>query len=407
MFIGNFQGIYEHPSTAETLKTIKQKHDESFWDYVKHFCNARNTISYIQDIEIINAFHDGVSDIKNMEEIAMKKPKTVADLLAVADVCIEASEAQAQLLESHGKGPSKKKQDNREVNMTDWGGRKDLRDHNKKSSDQKEKKSFRCPDDTEKWCEIYHTGGHDLKECKTFVVHKKLPPPAAPTSQEPHRGKYHRVNPDDNEQMGEMNVIFGGSMSIASKTQGKKLKREISLAQRIEPGRMMKWSDVDISFGPEDHIDTKLSERNLPFVVKLAIERHKVAKTLIDNRASLNLVMRKTFIEMGINLSDLTPIHDTFHRVILGKSSTPIGCINQEVSCGTGDNKQKEMLTFEVASFDIGYNCILGTPFLPKFMVVIHTVNAMMKMPDPKGVITIKASRRDALACENATLTHA
>jgi hypothetical protein len=29
MFIGNFQGIYKHPYTAETLKTIWQKHDES------------------------------------------------------------------------------------------------------------------------------------------------------------------------------------------------------------------------------------------------------------------------------------------------------------------------------------------------------------------------------------------
>jgi hypothetical protein len=29
MFIRNFQGTYEGPSTAETLKTIKQKHDES------------------------------------------------------------------------------------------------------------------------------------------------------------------------------------------------------------------------------------------------------------------------------------------------------------------------------------------------------------------------------------------
>jgi hypothetical protein len=29
MFIGNFQGTYECPSTAETLKTIKQRHDES------------------------------------------------------------------------------------------------------------------------------------------------------------------------------------------------------------------------------------------------------------------------------------------------------------------------------------------------------------------------------------------
>jgi hypothetical protein len=56
MFIGNFQGTYERPSTTETLKTIKQKHDESLYDYVKYICNARNDIPYIQDIEIINAF---------------------------------------------------------------------------------------------------------------------------------------------------------------------------------------------------------------------------------------------------------------------------------------------------------------------------------------------------------------
>jgi hypothetical protein len=60
---------------------------------VKHFYITRNAIPYIQDIEIINAFHDGVNDIKTMEEITIKKPRMVADLLAVADICIEASEA--------------------------------------------------------------------------------------------------------------------------------------------------------------------------------------------------------------------------------------------------------------------------------------------------------------------------
>jgi hypothetical protein len=44
-----------------------------------------------------------------VEEIAMK-PKMVVDLLAIVDVCIEASEARAWLLESRNKGPSKKKQ---------------------------------------------------------------------------------------------------------------------------------------------------------------------------------------------------------------------------------------------------------------------------------------------------------
>jgi hypothetical protein len=49
------------------------------------------------------------------------------------------------------------------------------------------------------------------------------------------------------------------------------------------------------------------------------------------------------------------------------------------------------MLTFDVASFDIGYNCILERLFPLKFMVVLHTAYATMKMPGPKGVIIIKA----------------
>jgi hypothetical protein len=120
MFVENSHGTYEHPSTTKTLKTIKQKYDESLRDYVKRFCNARNGILHIQEIKIINTFRDGVSDIKTMEEIAMKKPKTVADLLAVADICIEASEARAQLLKSHGNGPSRK-MDDREVNNVERG----------------------------------------------------------------------------------------------------------------------------------------------------------------------------------------------------------------------------------------------------------------------------------------------
>jgi hypothetical protein len=107
--------------------------------------------------------------------------------------------------------------------------------------------------------------------------------------------------------MAEINMIFGGSMSITSKTQGKKLQREISLAQHIEPGRQMKWSDDYITFRSEDHPIAELSERNMPLVIKIPIGRHKVAKTLIDNAASLNLIMRRTFIEMDLNLSDHDP----------------------------------------------------------------------------------------------------
>jgi hypothetical protein len=246
-----------------------------------------------------------------------------------------------------------------------------------------------------------------MEECKTFLDRKKMPPPAVLVPQEPWRVDQHQAYSDGDEQMGEINVIFRGSMSIASKMQGKKLQCEISLVQRIELGRRMRWFDVGISFRPEDHPDTELSDKNLPFVVKILIRRHKVAKTLIDSGASLNLMMRKTFIEMGLSLAELTPVHDTFHGIIPGQSITPIGCIDLEVSYGIGGNKCREMLTFKVASFDIGYNCILERPFLLKFMAVIHTAYATIKMPRPNGVIILKTDQRDALACKNTTLTHA
>jgi hypothetical protein len=126
-------------------------------------------------------------------------------------------------------------------------------------------------------------------------------------------------------------------LSIASKTQGKKRERERSLAQHIEPGRRMKWSKMDISFGPEDDPEIELSNQNLSFMVKLLIGTHKVAKMLVDNGASLSHIMRKTFIEMGLNLLDFTSMHDTFHGVIPRQSSTPNRRIDLEVSCESGD----------------------------------------------------------------------
>jgi hypothetical protein len=138
---------------------------------VKRFYNARNAIPYIQNIEIINAFYDRVSDIKTIEEIAMKKHRIVANLLAITNICIEASKARAQLLESCGKGPLKKKQDDHEVSTIDQGDRGDhiyRGNHQQQSSDQKEKRLFHRPADAEKWYEIHHTTRHDLERVQNF-----------------------------------------------------------------------------------------------------------------------------------------------------------------------------------------------------------------------------------------------
>jgi hypothetical protein len=58
-----------------------------------------------------------------------------------------------------------------------------------------------------------------------------MPPPVALAPQDPCWGEHRREDPDGDEHMVEINVIFAGSMSITSKTQGKRLQREITLAQ--------------------------------------------------------------------------------------------------------------------------------------------------------------------------------
>jgi hypothetical protein len=61
------------------------------------------------------------------------------------------------------------------------------------------------------------------KSARLFEIKKKMPPPATPTPQEPWWVDQRRVDSDGDEQKGEINVIFRGSMSITSKTQGKKI----------------------------------------------------------------------------------------------------------------------------------------------------------------------------------------
>jgi hypothetical protein len=55
----------------------------------------------------------------------------------------------------------------------DRGDLRDRGDHKycgKQSSDQMEKRPFRHPNDTEKWCKIHDTSSHDLEDATTNSV---------------------------------------------------------------------------------------------------------------------------------------------------------------------------------------------------------------------------------------------
>ena len=71
------------------------------------------------------------------------------------------------------------------------------------------------------------------------------------------------------------------------------------------------------------------------------------------------------------------------------------------VTFGTPTNYHTERISFEVVTFRSPYHCVLGHQAFAKFMAVPHYAYNMMKMPGPRGVITVRGDPEMALECED------
>jgi hypothetical protein len=92
---------------------------------------------------------------------------------------------------------------------------------------------------------------------------------------------------------------------------------------------------------------------------------------------------------MALSQSAIRPPGTPFLRVIPGLQAIPLGQVDLPITFGAQANFHMEMLTFEIAEFRGAYHAILGQPCYAKFMVVPNYTYLMLKMPGPRGVITI------------------
>jgi hypothetical protein len=95
----------------------------------------------------------------------------------------------------------------------------------------------------------------------------------------------------------------------------------------------------------------------------------------------------------------LEPSKTTFHGIVPGLSCVPMGKIRIDVMFGSRDNCRVESILFEVVDLDSPYHVLLGRPALAKFMASTHVAYLKMKMPGPRGVITIIGDYKHSMAC--------
>jgi hypothetical protein len=135
-------------------------------------------------------------------------------------------------------------------------------------------------------------------------------------------------------------------------------------------------------------------------VLKVQIGGYDIGQVFMDAGSGINLRYARTLRAMSILLESLKPTDCSFHRIVLGNANYPLGKIELDVSFGDSSNYHREKLEFEVMDWPSQYHAILGRPAFAKFMADPHYAYLTLKVPGPKGTITVQGSFEVSNTCD-------
>ena len=138
-------------------------------------------------------------------------------------------------------------------------------------------------------------------------------------------------------------------------------------------------------------------------VLNPIIDGFHLTIVLMDGGNSLNLLYQDTFQKMGIDSSKIKPTKTTFKGVIPGVEARCTGSITLKVVFGSPDSFRSEHLIFDIVPFCSGYHALLGRTAFARFNAIPHYAYLKLKMPGPRGVITVNGNTERSLHTEEHT----
>ena len=120
----------------------------------------------------------------------------------------------------------------------------------------------------------------------------------------------------------------------------------------------------------------------------------------MDGGSGLNLIYQDTVCKMGIDPAKISHSNTTFKGVIPGPEARCTGSLVLEVVFGSPDNFRSEELIFDIAPFRSGYHALLGRTVVAYFNAVPHYAYLKLKMPGPRGIITVSGNTERSLRAE-------
>jgi hypothetical protein len=422
-FMGNFQGTYVCPGNSWDLHACTQEPGESLRDFIRRFSKRCTELPSVAQSEVVHAFLEGTTCWDLVCELGRSPPVDSNELFDIATSFASGEEAAGAIFD----GKKGKRVDDA---PTEGSKSKEPQQKHKRGKKGKkprcEAREQGCDDDCDealavdparrgprpipqgprvfddmlkKPCPYRKTPvNHTLEQCDMYGRAAAKDGEAKKDGGDSDAGGFPAVE--------NVFLIFGGPTVDMSNSQRKRERHGVLAAEKAPPS-FLDWSKNAITFSREDHPNRIPNPGQYPLVVDPVIGNVRFSKVLMDRGSNLNILYAHTLRLLGIGLDQLRPSMTPFHGVAPSKRVQPFGQIDLPVWFGTPDNFRKETLTFEVVGFRGAYHAILGRPCYAKFMAVPNYTYLKMKMPGPKGLITVGSSIEHAFDCDVKCMEHA
>jgi hypothetical protein len=191
-----------------------------------------------------------------------------------------------------------------------------------------------------------------------------------------------------------MPITGGLVIEFETKKQRNNYFRSVNTIINDGPVARPEWAKVLITFTEED-FKLKSMNHNDAMVIEVNIAGWVIGKILVDNGSSADNLFLKTFENMNLSQHMLHPPEYPLQG-FGGNPTKPVGKVSLPVSFRDLDNARIETLTFDVVDIYHPYLAIFSRGFMNKFDTVIRQQFLCMKIPAPKGVITMFGDQQEA-----------
>jgi hypothetical protein len=308
-FIRNFCSTYKRPASLEEVKSCIQRKDKTLRSYIQWWSIIKNSMEDVSDKRTVDAFMAGLCRSDLVEELGRTKPRTVSELMEVANRFVDGEDAynnkRARSPEVDRAGMQRQRSRNEdsrtrrnqiavEYERRDKEGyeSREFQDRSSRGEEKPKYSSLSAEDMLHGPCRIHYAyldgkrvSNHQMKDCRTFLrLQGALNP-----NQGAHQGGR---STSQGYQMQCLTKHLESKVYISamiqpvpkSKKEQKSISRQVNLAISSPPATTgyLRWSDKLVRFSRADHPRKVPRPGHAPMVLKTQIGGYDIGRVFMD-----------------------------------------------------------------------------------------------------------------------------